>query len=117
MSSTSPPSRTRTQCSLPTSAYQSAPEASKQMPSGWSPGVAAQVRASPRVPSSAIGYAVSFSPYDSATTRVEPSGLMAMPLGKASPSATTRVEPSASTRATSPGANSPPGKSNPMLFT
>ena len=42
VASTSPPSRTRTQCRLPTSAYQTAPSASKQIPSGWSPGVAAQ---------------------------------------------------------------------------
>ncbi len=63
------------------------------------------------------GYAVSFSPYDSATTSVEPSGLMAMPFGNASPSATTRTEPSASTRTTDPGRNSPPGNSKPMVFT
>ena len=62
VSSTSPPSRSRTQCWLATSAYQRAPEASKQMPSGWSPGVSAQTRLEPSVPSAAIGYAVSFSP-------------------------------------------------------
>src|SRR6266566_2346661 len=32
--STTPPSRTRTQCLLPTSAYQRAPSASRQIPSG-----------------------------------------------------------------------------------
>ena len=48
---------------------------------------------------------------------VEPSGVIAIPLGKATPSATWWAEPSGATTATMPGANSPPAMSKPMLFT
>jgi hypothetical protein len=50
VSRTSPPSRTRTQCRFPTSAYQTAPSASMQMPSGWSPPTCAHVRRLVRSP-------------------------------------------------------------------
>src|SRR5579884_1768661 len=53
-SSTSPPSRTRTQQRAGTSAYQTAPSVSRQMPSGWLPGAAvrsAQTRRLARRPS------------------------------------------------------------------
>src|SRR5262245_22173761 len=61
--------------------------------------------------------AVSWCAYDSATISVESSGVIAIPFGKPKPSATTRAEPSGVTTATIPGANSHPGKANPMLFT
>src|SRR5215218_7146281 len=51
--STSPPSRTRTQRLLPTSPYQMAPSASRQMPSGWS-STSAHVRRFDRPPSAAM---------------------------------------------------------------
>ena len=51
--------------------------------------------------------AVSRKPWDSATIRVPPSGVIAMPLPKAIPSATGRA-PEAATSAIVPGAGGPP---------
>jgi len=61
--------------------------------------------------------AVSVPPHDSPTISVELSGVTAMPLGNAIPSATLRAEPSEATSAIVPGANSPSGKSTPVLLT
>ena len=115
--STSPPSRTRTQWRLDTSAYQTAPSASRQMPSGaaasprW-----AQTRRLARLPSAVMSNAVSTCAYDSATINVESSGVTAIPLGKPNPSAISRTAPSGVARAASPGRYCPPGKSNAMLL-
>src|SRR5262249_9188941 len=70
VSSISPPSRTRTHRSCGTSAYQTAPLASRQMPSGAASPSSAQTRRPLRLPSSAISKAVSLPAYDSATIRV-----------------------------------------------
>src|SRR6266508_663181 len=55
--STSPPSRTRTHCSLGTSAYQTAPWASRHMPSGTPSPRSAQTRRFDRQPSSSMSKA------------------------------------------------------------
>src|SRR5208283_4803885 len=60
--STPPPSRTRTHCLLGTSAYQMAPSASRQMPSGTPSPRSAHTRGWDRLPSAAIWNAVSFWP-------------------------------------------------------
>src|SRR5215212_8606544 len=57
--STSPPSRTRTQRLLGTSPYQTAPSASRQMPSGAPLPSSAQTRWLERLPSAAMSNAVS----------------------------------------------------------
>ena len=93
VASTLPPSRTRTQCWLPTSAYQTAPSASMQIPSGWSPGVSAHTRRLPRLPSAPMSYAVSWLAYDSATISVPRSGVVAIPFGNARSSATWTPRP------------------------
>src|SRR5215467_5726929 len=59
---TAPPSRTRTQRLLGTSAYQTALSASMQMPSGTPPPRSAQTRRFDRLPSRPILNAVSFLP-------------------------------------------------------
>src|SRR5262245_4660997 len=92
--SISPPSRTRTQRLLGTSAYQTASWASMQMPSGTPFRKSAHVLRFDRCPSAAMSNAVSFFPYDSATISVELSGVTAMPFANAKPSATGRTEPS-----------------------
>ncbi len=110
VASTAPPSATRRQCWWGTSAYQTAPSASRQMPSGAAPSPSsAQVRRSRSEPSSAMVNAVNRAACDSATTNVEPSGVTAMPLGNQRSSATCRVSPSGSTTATMPGRGSSPG--------
>jgi hypothetical protein len=84
---------------------------------GWSPRSAHTLRFD-RSPSAAISKAVSWLAHDSATIRIELSGVTAMPLGKAMPSATFRAEPSGVTRAMIPGANfSPAIKSTPLPLT
>src|SRR5918995_565580 len=71
VSSTSPPSATRVQRCPGTLAYQIAPSASAQMPSGAEPGPrSAQTRRSTSSPESLIVQAVSRSACDSATTSV-----------------------------------------------
>jgi hypothetical protein len=72
--STSPPSRTRTQRLLGTSAYQTAPSASMQMPSGTPLPRSAYTRRFDKVPSTAMSRAVSFLAWDSAMIKVELSG-------------------------------------------
>ena len=106
---TLPPSPTRRQCRLGTSAYQTAPSASRQMPSGAaSSPSSAQVRRSVSEPSAAIVNAVSRCAWDSATISVEPSGVTAMPFGNHRSSATSRVSPSGRTTAAMPGRGSSP---------
>src|SRR5580700_3407210 len=83
--STSPPSRMRTQRLLGTSAYQMAFSASRQMPSGTPTPRSAHTRRFDKLPSRAMSKAVSLLPYDSATIKVELSGVTTMPLGKAMP--------------------------------
>src|SRR6266536_6191762 len=102
---TSPSSRTRLQRLLGTSAYQTAFSASRQMPSGAPSPRSAQTCRFDRLPSSAMSKAVSFLPWDSAMIKVELSGVMAIPFGKAIPSATCRAEQSGVTRAMIPGAS------------
>lgn len=114
---TSPPSRTRTQLWCGTSAYQTEPSASTQMPSGTPPARSAHSRPGDRLPSARMSKAVKRLPYDSATIRIAPSGDTAIPFGNATPSATRRAVRSGPTRATRPGANSPPGKSKPVSLT
>src|SRR5580700_9342009 len=82
----SPPSRTRTHRLLGTPAYQTAFSESRQMPSGTPSPRSAHTRRFERPPLAPMSKAVSFLPYDSATIRVELSGVTAMPLGKAMPS-------------------------------
>ncbi len=60
--------------------------------------------------------AVSRCACDSATMRVEPSGVTAMPLGNHRSSATSRVSPSGVTTASTPGRGSSPGI-EPGMFT
>jgi hypothetical protein len=72
--STSPPSRTRTQRLFGTSPYQTAPSASRQMPSGTPPSRSAHTRRLDRLPSAPMSNAVSLLPYDSARISVELSG-------------------------------------------
>ncbi len=115
---TAPPSRTRTHRLFGTSAYQTAPSTSRQMPSGTPSWRSAHTRLFDRLPSAAMSNAVSFLPYDSATINVEVSGVTAMPFGNAIPSATRRVEPMEVTPATIPGANfSPAMRSKPPPLT
>ena len=102
---------------LGTSAYQTVFSASMQMPSGTPRSRPAHSRRFDKLPSAAMSKAVSRFAYDSARISVELSGVTTTPLGNATPSATCRAEPSGVTRATIPGANSPPGKSKPMLST
>ncbi len=61
--------------------------------------------------------AVSRFAYDSATISVELSGVTAMPFGNATPSATCRSHAVGRDETMLPGANSPPGKSKPVLLT
>jgi hypothetical protein len=77
------------------------PSASRQMPSGPTP--SAQIRRFERAPSCSMSNAVSRAAKDSATTSVLLSGVMTMPLGKASSLATSRASPSGVTSAILPG--------------
>src|SRR4029079_15219003 len=116
-SRTVPPSATRMQQRPGTVAYQTAPSASTQMPSGANSS-SAQVRRFVRLPSAAASYAESRLRYDSATISVAPSSVIAMPLGNHTSPATSRVEPSGRTTCTVPGAgSSPPMKSKPISLT
>src|SRR4051794_15547817 len=112
VSSTAPPSATRTQRRLGTSAYQTAPVASTQIPSGTPSPSAAQTRRPDSVPSAAMSQAESRFPYDSASTSVPLSALTATPFGNARPSATGVTLPSGRTSASRPGAYSAPGEPN-----
>src|SRR5918993_3176322 len=109
VSSTSPPSATRVQRCPGTLAYQIAPSASAQMPSGAEPGPrAAQTRRSTSSPASVIVQAVSRSACDSATTSVS-SPRTTIPFGNHTSSATWRLLPSGSTTVTIPGLGSSHG--------
>jgi hypothetical protein len=69
---TSPPSRTRTQRLLGTSAYQMAFSTSMQMPSGTPSRRSAHTRRFVRLPSASMSKAVSRFPWDSATIFTQP---------------------------------------------
>jgi hypothetical protein len=62
-----------------------------------------------------MSHAPSRDANDSATISVDPSGVTAMPFGKATPSATRRLPPSGVTRATTPDLD-PTSKSKPWLM-
>src|SRR4051794_17807146 len=109
VASISPPSATRTQRSPGTVAYQIAPSASAQMPSGALPSPSsAHTRRSSSDPDGVIVQAVRRSAGDSATTTVS-SSRIAIPLGNHTSSATWRLLPSGSTTATIPGLRSSHG--------
>src|ERR671911_525071 len=109
VSSTSPPSATRVQRSPGTLAYQIAPSASAQMPSGAEPGPrSAHTRRSTSSPASVIVQAVSRSACDSATTSVS-SPRTTIPFGNHTSSATWRLVPSGPTTVTIPGLGSSHG--------
>ena len=99
-SSTSPPSRTRRQAFI--AGVQTAPSASRQMPSPPSPS-SAHTRRFDSPPSAAMSNAVSRPVKDSATISVELSGVTTIPLGNAMPSATWRTEPSGRDQRDDPG--------------
>jgi hypothetical protein len=85
VSSTSPPSRTRTHRLLGTSAHQTAPSASMQIPSGTASLRSAHTRRFDRLPSSAMSKAVGLLPWDSATINVPLSGVNRHTVGEREP--------------------------------